>query len=120
MPAVLRHPSALVARLVRLLALLAWGGQLGIAVAPLIDAHTGPGAGPHVEAEGLTRHYAHAPDQCWACAAHALVALPALPRVPVAIAAAPRWTPAPRRELPGAPRPIAASPRAPPVRDSGC
>jgi hypothetical protein len=120
MPAVLRPPFALVARLVRLLALLAWGGQLGIAIAPLIDAHGGPGAGVHVEAQGLTRHYAHAPDQCWACAAHAIVALPPVPRVPESVAGAPSWTPGPRREVAAAPRLIAAAPRAPPVRESGC
>ena len=116
-----RGSSNPLARIVRLLALLAWGGQLGMAVAPLIDAHAGPGAGTHVEADGLTRHYAHAPDQCWACAAHARVASPALPRVPVP-AAAPAGGVA-TTALPAATSRrllAAARPRAPPVRESTC
>jgi hypothetical protein len=113
-----RTLRALVERVYRLIALLAWVGQLAVGAAPLVEASAGATRGPHIEAHTNPLHHAHDPDICPACAAYALVAhlVPQqspLGEVPIARPAVP-----PHRAVwPSTHASPAALPRAPPVRE---
>ncbi|GJG89345.1 hypothetical protein tb265_45260 [Gemmatimonadetes bacterium T265] len=88
---------------------LATVSQLAFTLLPLVDGWHGLGAGPHVEAAGVTAHYAHAEDTCAACYVGALTVHPT-PTVRLAVASDP--TPSTRAR--GGSAPPAAVPTASP------
>jgi hypothetical protein len=68
-------------RLMTLFAVLAALGQLAVSVvAPLGEVRTGQSAPAHVEAQGITKHYAHNEGACVACSVTSLLSLPSIPR----------------------------------------
>jgi hypothetical protein len=116
MPRPSRSLRALLERAFRLVALLAWVGQLAVVGAPLVEASAGTQRGPHVEAHTNPLHHAHNPDLCPACAALALVGRPEPARAPIAESARAYHEP-PTAHVAGASDhdSPAARPRAPPV-----
>lgn len=62
---------------------LATVSQLAFNLLPLVEGWHGLGAGPHIEAAGITAHYAHTEDTCAACHVRALDAHPTTVRLAV-------------------------------------
>jgi hypothetical protein len=83
MPRLPRSLHPVLRHVLRLVALLACVGQVGMVVAPYMDAHAGENMVVHVESHGSPLHHAHNPDLCPACAALALVGPPESGRIPL-------------------------------------
>ncbi len=54
-------------------AVMATIAQLGVAVLPLVEARNGRSAEAHMEAGGVTAHYAHNEAACAACQARSII-----------------------------------------------
>ena len=110
-------PSRPLARLTRLAALIVWAAQLGLLGVSVAEARAEASAAPHVEPYGTRLHYAHTPELCVACAAHALLGHADVARPPVPVISGDRGTTAPTaaRRPSHVLRVAVARPRAPPV-----
>lgn len=51
--------------------------QVGLALAPIAEGREGPDAAAHVEAAGISTHYAHSDATCATCQARTLLGLAA-------------------------------------------
>ena len=111
------HPVVL--RIFRLVALLAWVGQLAVVGASCVEALTDAAQATHVESHSDPLHHAHNPDLCPGCVALALVGIPAVGRPPIPGTEGEHVQPdAASLAYGGGADALTARPRAPPVWES--